>query len=158
LEYLEHANLFLVPLDHERRWYRYHHLFAELLRQRLQQRIASSTGDAESQMNDLHLRASDRYEGQGPGPETFQHAGAAHDVERAACMMDRERTHPVDLAAHLQSRLSMMDGERIPMHLRGAMTAILDWLASLPKTFLEARPTLLVRYASGLLIIGQTTG
>src|SRR5207253_4679762 len=38
LEYLEHANLFLVPLDNERRWYRYHHLFADLLRQRLQQR------------------------------------------------------------------------------------------------------------------------
>ncbi|HEV7128736.1 MAG TPA: LuxR C-terminal-related transcriptional regulator, partial [Ktedonobacterales bacterium] len=158
LEYLERANLFIVPLDHERRWYRYHHLFAELLRQRLQQRIASSTGDAESQVNDLHIRASIWYEAQGLDLEAFQHAAAAHDVERAARMMDRERTHPVDLAAHLNSRLSMMDGERIPMHLRGSMTAILDWLASLPKTFLDARPTLLVRYASGLLIIGQTTG
>ena len=38
LEWLETANLFLIPLDGERRWYRYHHLFAELLRQRLQQR------------------------------------------------------------------------------------------------------------------------
>ncbi|HEX6778590.1 MAG TPA: LuxR C-terminal-related transcriptional regulator, partial [Ktedonobacterales bacterium] len=158
LEYLDRANLFVVPLDHERRWYRYHHLFAELLRQRLQQRIASSTGDAESQVNELHIRASIWYEAQGLDLEAFQHAAAAHDVERAARMMDRERTHPVDLAAHLHSRLSMMDGERIPMHLRGAMTAILDWLASLPKTFLDARPTLLVRYASGLLIIGQTTG
>jgi LuxR family transcriptional regulator, maltose regulon positive regulatory protein len=158
LEYLERANLFLVPLDHERRWYRYHHLFAELLRQRLQQRIASSTGDAESQVNELHIRASIWYEAQGLDLEAFQHAAAAHDVERAARMMDRERTHPVVLAAHLHSRLSMMDGERIPMHLRGAMTAILDWLASLPNTFLDARPTLLVRYASGLLIIGQTTG
>ena len=45
LEYLEHANLFLVPLDNERRWYRYHHLFADLLRQRLHQRSTSSTGD-----------------------------------------------------------------------------------------------------------------
>src|SRR2546421_8965240 len=45
LEYIERANLFLVPLDNERRWYRYHHLFADLLRQRLQQRSASSTGD-----------------------------------------------------------------------------------------------------------------
>jgi len=138
LEYLEHANLFLVPLDHERRWYRYHHLFAELLRQRLQQRIASSTEDAESQVNELHIRASIWYEAQGLELEAFQHAAAAHDVERAARIM--------------------MDGKRIPMHLRGAMTAILDWLASLPKTFLDARPTLLVRYASGLLVIGQTTG
>src|SRR5262249_15154650 len=151
---LDRANLFVVPLDHERRWYRYHHLFAELL----QQRIASSTGDAESQVNDLHIRASIWYEAQGLELEAFQHAAAAQDVERAArLMMDRERTHPVDLAAHLHSRLSMMDGERIPMHLRGAMPAILDWLASLPKTFLDARPTLLVRYASGLVIIGQTT-
>ena len=46
LEYLEHANLFIVPLDNERRWYRYHHLFADLLRQRLHQSIASSPGDA----------------------------------------------------------------------------------------------------------------
>ena len=45
LEYLERANLFLVPLDNERRWYRYHHLFADLLRQRLHQSAASSTGD-----------------------------------------------------------------------------------------------------------------
>src|SRR6202165_3435336 len=45
LEYLEHANLFLVPLDNERRWYRYHQLFAELLRQRLPQSIASSPAE-----------------------------------------------------------------------------------------------------------------
>src|SRR5439155_9564681 len=45
LDYLERANLFLVPLDNERRWYRYHHLFAELLQQRLQQSAASSMRD-----------------------------------------------------------------------------------------------------------------
>jgi LuxR family maltose regulon positive regulatory protein len=44
LAYLERANLFLVPLDNERRWYRYHHLFADLLRQRLHQRSTSSPG------------------------------------------------------------------------------------------------------------------
>ncbi len=138
LEYLEHANLFLVPLDHERRWYRYHHLFAELLRQRLHQRITSSMEDAESQMNDLHIRASIWYEAQGLELEAFQHAAAANDVERAVRIM--------------------MEGSRIPMHHLGTMTAILDWLASLPKTVLDARPALLARYASGLLVIGQTTG
>ena len=111
LEYLEHANLFLVPLDHERRWYRYHHLFAELLRQRLQQRLASSTGDVESQVNELHIRASSWYEAQGLELEAFQHAAAAHDVERAARMMGRERTHPVVLAAHLHSRPSLRSAE-----------------------------------------------
>src|SRR5437870_5120524 len=54
LEYLEHANLFLVPLDNERRWYRYHHLFADLLRQRLHQRSASSTGDEVGDVTELH--------------------------------------------------------------------------------------------------------
>ena len=53
LEYIERANLFLVPLDEERRWYRYHHLFADLLRQRLLQGAASSAED----VNDLHGRA-----------------------------------------------------------------------------------------------------
>src|SRR5437588_10783646 len=57
LEYLEHANLFLVPLDNERRWYRYHHRFADLLRQRLHQRSASSPGDEVGDVTELHRRA-----------------------------------------------------------------------------------------------------
>src|SRR5437588_4179949 len=65
LEYLEHANLFLVPLDNERCWYRYHHLFAELLRQRLQQRSASSPGDEVWDVTGLHSRASVWYEEHG---------------------------------------------------------------------------------------------
>src|SRR6266704_189711 len=65
LEDLERANLFLAPLDNERRWYRYHHLFADLLRQRLHQSTASSPGDAESQVNALHIRASVWYEDHG---------------------------------------------------------------------------------------------
>ena len=64
LEYIERANLFLVPLDNERRWYRYHHLFAELLRQRLHQGAASSTGDERGEVADLHGRASVWYERQ----------------------------------------------------------------------------------------------
>ncbi|MBV9228179.1 MAG: LuxR family transcriptional regulator, partial [Chloroflexi bacterium] len=65
LEYLEHANLFIIPLDDERRWYRYHQLFAELLRLRLPQSIASSPAEAQSQVNALYLRASQWYEDQG---------------------------------------------------------------------------------------------
>src|SRR5213082_3355089 len=56
LEYIEHANLFLVPLDDERRWYRYHQLFADLLRQRLHQRSASFTGDEVWDVTELHSR------------------------------------------------------------------------------------------------------
>ncbi len=137
LEYLEHANLFIVPLDNERRWYRYHHLFADLLRQRLHQSAASSTGDEESRVNELHIRASQWYEDNGLELEAFHHAAAANDVERA------ER---------------LIEGDGIPRHFRGAVTAILDWLASLPKTVLDARPSLWWRYASLLLVNGQTTG
>ncbi len=137
LDYLERANLFIVPLDNERHWYRYHHLFADLLRQRLHQSIASSTGDAKSHVNELHIRASLWYEDHGLEIEAFHHAVAANDVERA------ER---------------LIEGKGIPLHFRGAVTAILDWLESLPATVLNARPSLWVRYASLLLVNGQTTG
>ncbi len=137
LQYLERANLFIVPLDNERRWYRYHHLLAELLRQRLHQSIASSTQDAESRVNELHIRASQWYEDNSLEFEAFQHAAAANDIERA------ER---------------LIEGKGIPLHLRGAVTSILIWLESLPITVMNARPSLWWRYASLLLVNGQTTG
>src|SRR5947208_2011569 len=137
LEDLERANLFIVPLDDERRWYRYHHLFADLLRQRLHQSIASSPADAQSHVNELHIRASVWYEDHGLSMEAFHHAVAANDIERAE---------------HL------MEGKGMPLHFRGAVTAILNWLESLPKTVLDARPSLWWRYGSLLLVNGQTTG
>src|SRR5574341_1003407 len=125
LEYLDRSNLFLIPLDNERRWYRYHHLFADLLRQRLQQSLASSTGGAQAHMNELHIRASQWYEDNGLDIEAFHHAAAANDIDRA------ER---------------LMDGRGIPLHLRGAVTAIIDWLGSLPTSVMNARPSLWWRY------------
>lgn len=83
LEATERANLFIVPLDGERRWYRYHPLFADLLRQRLHQRTASATGDGVAEVSELHRRASEWYESNGLEVEAFHHAAAAHDVERA---------------------------------------------------------------------------
>ncbi len=135
LEYLERANLFIVPLDNERRWYRYHHLFAELLRQRLRQ--SASSGNEEGGVAEYHRRASQWYEDHGLQIEAFQHAAAANDVERA------ER---------------LMESKKMPIHLRGAATAILSWLESLPTTLLDARPALWWKQASLLLVIGQTTG
>ena len=58
LEYLERANLFIVPLDNERRWYRYHHLFAELLRQRLHQSARIVCRDMRGSVAEYHIRAS----------------------------------------------------------------------------------------------------
>src|SRR6266702_5669600 len=137
LEYLEHANLFIIPLDNERRWYRYHHLFAELLRQRLRQRSASSTGDEVWDVTEWHSCASAWYEDHGLSIEAFHHAAAAHDVERAA---------------------RLVEGKGMPLQFRGAVVPVLHWLKSLPKTVLDARPWLWARYASLLLVNGQTTG
>jgi LuxR family maltose regulon positive regulatory protein len=84
LESLERANLFLVPLDNERHWYRYHHLFADLLRQQLRQSIEE--GDIAA----LHVRASACFEANGQELEAFQHAAAANDVARAARLIEGE--------------------------------------------------------------------
>ncbi len=131
LEYLERANLFIVPQDNERRWYRYHHLFGDLLRKRLGQTLTPA-GIAE-----LHIHASQWYENNDLMLEAFKHAAAANDVDRAG---------------------RLMESTKMPIHLRGTATAILDWLESLPKTVLDARPALWWGQAAMLLVIGQVTG
>ena len=83
---LERANLFIVPLDEERRWYRYHHLFADLLRQRLRQ-------TQPEQVPTLHHRASEWYEQNGFADEAIEHALRAEDFERAAYLIE-ERPMP----------------------------------------------------------------
>src|SRR6185436_19130521 len=76
---LEQDNLFIVPLDNERRWYRYHHLFAELLRQRL----ASAARDERMDVAESPTRASEWYENSDLEIEAFHHATAANDHDRA---------------------------------------------------------------------------
>lgn len=137
LAYIERSNLFIVPLDNERRWYRYHHLFAELLRQRLQQSIATAAPDQRIEIAELHNRASLWYETNGLEIEAFHHATAAHNISRAA---------------HL------IEGKGMPLQFRGAVRPILNWLASLPPAVLDTTPTLWVVYASALLVIGQVVG
>jgi LuxR family maltose regulon positive regulatory protein len=131
LEYLERANLFIVPLDDERRWYRYHHLFGGFLRQRLGQSLPPTA------IAEYHIRASQWYEDDGLAIEAFHHATAANDVERA------ER---------------LTEGEGMPLHSRDVAMTVLDWLASLPRTTLDARPALWVKSATLALMAGQTTG
>ena len=77
------------------------------------------------------------YEANGLETEAFHHAAAANDIERA------ER---------------LIEGGRIPLHSLGVVTAILDWLDSLPKTVLDVRPRLWVRSATSTLMAGRTTG
>ncbi|HZJ24442.1 MAG TPA: AAA family ATPase, partial [Anaerolineales bacterium] len=137
LEYLERANLFIIPLDNERHWYRYHHLFADLLRQRLQQSYASSLEDMQGRVHELHIRASQWFEDNDLAIEAFRHAAAANDIERA------ER---------------LIDGKGIPLHFSGGVAPILRWLESLPPAVMNARPSLWWRHAAMLLINGQTAG
>ena len=113
LEYLERANLFIVPLDNDRQWYRYHRLFADLLRQRLQQ----STAD----VADYHLRASHWYQANGYPAEAFQHAVAARDFDRAAELAE-------------QAWPSMEDTFQT--------TAWLGWIKQLPADVMRVRPVL----------------
>ena len=127
LEYLERANLFLVPLDDDRRWYRYHHLFAELLRQRLHQ-------NGDDGVAELHVRASQWYEANGLETEAIQHALIAEDFERAAGLV--EMAWPA------------MDG-------RFQAAAWLDWVKALPDELVRARPVLSVGYAWALLGGGE---
>ena len=128
LETLERGNLFVSPLDDKRHWFRYHHLFADVLHAHLME-------EQPDRVPALHRRASEWYEHNGLEIEAFQHAAAANDVERA------ER---------------LIEGEGMPLQFRGAMAPVLHWLESLPTTVLDARPSLWVTYASALSMVGQT--
>jgi len=131
LEYLERTNLFIIPMDNERRWYRYHHLFGDLLRKRLGQNFIPE------RIAELHLWASEWYETNDLMLEAFRHAAATNDIEHA------ER---------------LMESKGMPFHLRGTATTILDWLETLPDTVRNAKPTLWWKQAALMLSIGQTLG
>ncbi|MBI1280095.1 MAG: LuxR family transcriptional regulator [Anaerolineaceae bacterium] len=133
IEHIRQANLFLIPLDNERRWYRYHYLFADLLRQRL---LRDSTGHSTDDVNELHTQASIWYETYGLEIEAFQHAIAINDIERAKHLIESEGT---------------------PLYLRGIVKPIFHWLESLSHHILDTHPSLWVVYASTLMLTGQHT-
>ncbi|MBD2847589.1 tetratricopeptide repeat protein [Paenibacillus sp. IB182496] len=133
LAHLERSNLFIVPLDNERQWYRYHHLFTDMLRQRLDH-VNKDTGDDREA---LHRRASHWFEENGLEIEAFQHAAAAQDVDRAA---------------------ALIEGQGMPLHFRGAAKTVLDWLQRQEESTLDERPSLWVSYASALLMLSQLDG
>jgi LuxR family maltose regulon positive regulatory protein len=127
LEFLERANLFVIPLDHERRWYRYHHLFADVLRMRLM-------AEQSDQVSILHRRASEWYEQNGSTVDAIRHALAAEDFERAANLIERS----------------------VPEMRRSRQEAtLLAWLKVLPDEIVHSRPVLSVAYAWALLASGE---
>jgi LuxR family transcriptional regulator, maltose regulon positive regulatory protein len=127
LERLEAANLFLVPLDAERRWYRYHQLFADVLRARLQRTQPEL-------LPSLHQRASSWYAANGFVEEAVGHAVAASDW-----------TYAAELVEQVAHRLLV----------RSETTTLLRWLYELPAAVREARPQLLLVHAWALLATGQ---
>ena len=127
LEALERANLFVVALDDERGWYRYHHLFAEVLRRHLQQMEPML-------LPVLHRRASAWYEQHELLAEAVQHALATPDVELAARLIE-----PIAL----------------PVAIHGQISTVLGWLNALPDALVRARPFLCVYYALLLIFTNQ---
>ena len=114
LEALDRANLFIVPLDENRRWYRYHHLFADLLRQRLRQKYPE-------QISKLHLFASEWYEQESLWSDAIHHAFASEDLERVA-----------DLIELVWS----------PMNTSYQSVTWLGWAKILPEELIRSRPLL----------------
>jgi LuxR family maltose regulon positive regulatory protein len=139
LEYLEQSNLFVVPLDEECRWYRYHHLFADLLRHRLRQNppLLSSPplgGTEGGIVAELHRRASEWYEHNGLLTEAVGHALAAADFEQAASLVEKVAWEVL---------------------IRGEMVMLLSWLNSLPDEVARSRPRLRIFHAWALALTGQ---
>ena len=130
LDALDRGNLFLVPLDDRRRWYRYHQLFADVLR-------AHVVKERPDRVPGLHGRASVWCEQNGEPSEAIRHAFAAGDFARAADLV--ERTIPA-------------------MVQRRQEAALRRWLEALPDELLRVRPVLSNAYAGSLLVRGEVEG
>ena len=128
LALLERANLFVMPLDDKREWFRYHHLFADVLRTYLQKELPD-------QVATLQQRASAWYAEQGQQSEAIRYALAAHDFRRAARLIEREW--------------------RVYHRSQFRSAAVLGWMKALPDEMVRASPSLSIGYAWELLNIGE---
>lgn len=124
---LEQKNLFLIPLDENRQWYRYHHLFAELLHMLLKQAHPDLVAE-------LHRRASDWFSAQGMILEALDHALLASDMELAARLVS---ANVLALVEHAE------------------LAPILQQVENTPQEQREAQPWLGVAYSWALAYSGQ---
>ncbi len=127
LDQLEKTNLFILPMDETRNWYRYHHLFADFLQNRVQQ-------SQPDQIAELHRRASCWYEQNGFADESVDHAFAIPDFSLAAKLIEKWGAE---------------------MLLRSEDTLVLNWLIRLPEDELRQRPALYIVYANALSGTGR---
>jgi LuxR family maltose regulon positive regulatory protein len=123
LERAEAANLFIVPLDEEHRWYRYHHLFADSLTNQLEKTNSE-------RVRDLHGKASRWYEKNGNVNDAIRHAISARDEKRAA---------------------DLLEGYAEKAFYRSERATLRSWLETLPEDLLQARPILCVGHAWTLM-------
>ena len=127
LEELDRSNLFVVPLDDRRTWYRYHHLFGDVVRARL-------LDERPERVAELHCRASDWYADNGEPGEAIVHALAARDHERAAKLI--ELVAPAMQRARQESQLR-------------------SWLEALPADVFEDRPVLAMALVGARMATGD---
>jgi LuxR family maltose regulon positive regulatory protein len=127
LQYLEDHNLFTVPLDHERRWYRYHHLFADLLRDRLRQTLPE-------RVPDLHRSAAAWYERHELMEEAVHHALKAQDYALAVRLIQ-------------QVAFSLWQHSKT--------YTLLTWMRAMPEALVRSHTSLCVDYAAALTVTGQ---
>jgi LuxR family maltose regulon positive regulatory protein len=127
LRQLEQSNLFIVPLDNERRWYRYHRLFADLLQSRLHD-------FKPDRVPVLHRRACDWFENENLLPEAIHHALTMQDFKIAAQLIEK--------AAEM-------------LRQRGEIATLTDWMNALPRNVWRSHPALCIAYARALADTAQ---
>ena len=124
LEVLEQGNMFLVPLDNQRHWYRYHHLFSEML-------LHSLRRSAPEQIPTLHRKASEWFEVNGFIPEAMKHALASKDWDFVNVLLNRHA---------------------LPTIFQGYLNLVIDWCREIPKKHLEKSPDICIYYAWALVL------
>jgi LuxR family maltose regulon positive regulatory protein len=127
LQNLEHSNLFIIPLDDNRTWYRYHHLFQDLLTLRLKQSLPEK-------VNELHRSAARWYEWNGWISEAVQHFIEGEDFERAADLVEQHTVH---------------------LFAQGKLDQLVSWIQKLPADLSIRRPWLSIYQAWALAFAGK---
>jgi LuxR family maltose regulon positive regulatory protein len=127
LERIEQSNLFIIPLDDQRSWYRYHRLFADLLRHKLRQ-------TSPELVPLLHNRASQWFEESNMRDEAIEHALSGRDFKRAARLIEENTEQTL---------------------MRGELGTLLNWVDALPEENVCTRPVLCIYHAGALLLTGQ---
>ena len=124
LEILEKGNMFLVPLDSQRHWYRYHHLFSEML-------FHSMRRSSPEQIPVLHRKASEWFESEGFIPEAMKQALASKDWGFVIVLLNRHA---------------------LPTIFQGYGSLVIEWCREIPKPHLEKSPNICIYYAWALVL------